>query len=171
VSFSPPLPFSLSLPPPPFFFPWSRASRALLAHVPRPSRATALAHAPRAPVGPCGRTRAPSRGRARAAPASPPRPRALPPPRALASPSPPRREPPWPRARGPLPALARASHSAPAARPLPARPRLAEPAPSRAPAPRPCPGGCALVVHPGGRACPRALASHAPAQFACLRHA
>jgi hypothetical protein len=91
------------------------------------------------------------------------------------TPAPPRRALPGPALAAPCPrptpvarpALARASRPAPATQPLPARPRRAEPAPSRAPAPRPCPGGYALVVHPGGRACPRARASATHVPRAC----
>jgi hypothetical protein len=65
------------------------------------------------------------------------------------------------------PPSARAPPLGPRARdlpgPAPTRPCPAEPAPSRAPTPRSCPGGCALVARPGGRACPRALGRTPPA--------
>jgi hypothetical protein len=93
-------------------------------------------------------------------------------------PRPPRRAAPCPR---PTPAArprARARLAPGAGGSAPARRALAEPAPSRAPAPRPCPGGCALVARPGGRARPAVGRAPAPAtrvprasRFACLRHA
>jgi hypothetical protein len=141
--FYPPLPLPLS-PSPPLLLPL----RALAC--PRRAR-------------PC-----PDRARPRrAAPA--PVPAAPSPSHAPASPAvPPLRPPPASR---PLPAPD-AGGSAPCPRaprgqrrrlgPCPPRPRLAESAPSRAPAPRPCPGGCALVARPGGRARPRAPPSAAP---------
>jgi hypothetical protein len=152
VSFSPPLPFSLSLLPLPFFFPHAAS---LLARSQRPSVAPPLSLcAPRRPWSarsrpPASRPAPPSAARSCPPAAAPRRPRPAPPSAraAPASPSPPRALPrprPRPASRA-LPRARSAQVSRPRlahrrARPRPPRACPRRPRPPYAPRPSPCPG-------------------------------